>query len=155
MGGPQSFRSGVLQIYYVVIAIELNYSMIQSAGEFVDHNLSTLLDEELDQCSFPNWAEFPSSPHDFLNDITPSNESILEFMILFEIPWEYSHYISSFLLNMEKMEKELKSLVSIDVIDQSQFPSTSYPMPLEGNLRNISKTNSIEILVKLRVVEHI
>lgn len=39
--------------------------------------------------------------------------------------------------------------------DQSEFPSTSYDIFFEGNSSNISKTISIDISVKLGVVEYI
>ena len=53
------------------------------------------------------------------------------------------------------MEKQIQTHISTEIVNQSQLPSTSYPILSEGNLGNIFKTITIDILVKLGVVEHI
>lgn len=56
--------------------------MIQSIGESIDFESGPLLDEELDQCSSPNWEKYPPLSHNFLNGTLPSDEAILEVMTL-------------------------------------------------------------------------
>jgi hypothetical protein len=79
----------------------------------------------------------------------------MEVMNLQDKPWEDFHHRSSFLPLGEKKETQIQTLVSTDIQDPSLLPSTSYPILSEGNLGNISKTISIDISVKLGVVENI
>ena len=61
---------------------QLSYSAIQSAGQYVDPDPCLSFSGELDQSFFPHVARPISVAHDFLNDILPSNESILEVFSL-------------------------------------------------------------------------
>jgi hypothetical protein len=104
----------------------------------------------------PNWETSPYISyisHDFLNDTLPLDEAILEVMTLFERTWEDSHHQSSFISTKERLETQ--NFCLSDVFNQSHIPSTSNPIISKGNLSNITKKNSVEILEKTRVMEHI
>lgn len=62
--------------------IETSYDAIQSTKPSIDIDLSHLLDAKLDQFYLPNWETISSLSHDFLNDILPSDEAIMEVMAL-------------------------------------------------------------------------
>ena len=132
---------------------ELSYSAIRCETE---SNVCFSRDNELDQYSLPKWADIPSSPyHDFLSDTLLSDESILESMMLSERPWEDNHHRSSVLSTPSEEEFPLKIEAFVNGKDKSHSPSTSYGVSSEGNLSNISKTITIDISVKLGVVETI
>ena len=70
-------------------------------------------------------------------------------------PWDSMHHCSSFLPNYERVENILQNLIYSNTVSQPIDPiMTSFAL-LEGNLWNILKTISIDILVKLGVVEHV
>jgi hypothetical protein len=117
---------------------KLSYSPIKSTREFVDLNLGLLLDEELYHFSFPYRVKPPSTSHEFLNGVLLSENIIMEFMTLGDRPWEYSHHRSYFLPGPKRVEKHIQTLISTDVRNQSQFPSTLESNFSEGNLGNIS-----------------
>ena len=130
---------------------ELSYSAIQSESE------STVCfpqEDKLDQYSLPEWADIPSSSsHDFLSDTLLSDEAILEAMMPSERPWEDNHHRSSTLPPLYKEKLPLYSEVSDN--GRTRSPSTSYGISTEGKLSNISKTITIDISVKLGIVETI
>ena len=109
---------------------------------------------ELDQYSLPEWEDIPSSSsHDFLNDSLLSNKAIIEAMTLSERPWEDNHHRSSVLPPLNEEDPLLISMATKDGLTRS--PSTSYGISTEGNLSNISKTITIDILVKPSIMEAI
>ena len=130
---------------------EKKYSTIQS--ESVSTICSPQVDE-LDQYSLPEWVDIPSSSsHDFLSDTLLSDEVILKAMMLSERPWEDNHHRSSVL---PLLNEEVTPLAS-EATDHgpTRSPSTSNGISTEGNLSNISKTITISISVKPRVVQTI
>ena len=130
---------------------ELSYSTIQSKSE------STICfseEDELDQYSLPEWADIPSSSSpDFLSDTLLSDEAILEAMMLSERPWEDNHHRPSILPPLNEEALPLQPEASNNGLTHS--PSTSYCISSEGNLSNISKTITIDILIKPGIVETI
>ena len=74
-------------------------------------------------------------------------------MMLSERPWEDNHHRSSIL---PPLNEEVTPLTS-EATDHgpTHSPSTSYAISTEGNLNNISKTITIDISVKPRVMETI
>ena len=57
--------------------------------------------EEEDPYALPAWAVSSSHSHDFLDDIFPSDEAILEAMSGLEQPWGELHHRSYFLPNLD------------------------------------------------------
>jgi hypothetical protein len=110
---------------------------------------------EFDQYSFPMWVVTPPSLHDFLDTELPSDEAIMEVMASVDRPWEDMHHQASFLPNLERLEVDMKNLVSIDNVEWYQSPIMTHDVYSKGNLENISKTIPINILVKPGVMEHI
>lgn len=130
---------------------KLSYLAIQSEIESI---VCSSHENELDQYSLPEWANIPSSSsHDFLSDTLLSDEEILEAMIMSEWTWEDNHHWSSLLPLL--IEEELPLQTEASDNGQYQSPSTSYGVSLEGNLRNISKTITIDISVKPDIMEMI
>jgi hypothetical protein len=78
------------------------------------------LDVELDQYSLPNWVVSPSTSHDFINNVLPLDEAIMESMALGDRPWEDSHNGSFFLPDSERVEKHIQTLVSTHLVDHPQ-----------------------------------
>lgn len=86
---------------------EETYSAIHS--ESVSH-ICPPTEGELDQYSFPEWADIPSfSSHDFLNDILLSDEAIIETLALSERSWEDNHHRSSILPPLNNEDPPLAS----------------------------------------------
>ena len=54
----------------------------------------------------PTWAVESSHAHDFLNDVFPSDEAIIEAMSGVEPPWEKLHHRSYFLPELDRIEHE-------------------------------------------------
>ena len=74
-------------------------------------------------------------------------------MALTERPWEDLHHQSSFLPDKERVANQLRNLKNhVDTTEST--PNSQNPLS-EGNLGNMSKTISIDISIKARVVEHI
>ena len=67
------------------------------------------LDLELDQFSLPNWAKNSPLSHDFLENVLPSDEVVMEVMTLTEWPWEELHHHTSFLPHKESVETQLQN----------------------------------------------
>ena len=105
--------------------------------------------------SLPNWLKSTPSSSDHFLEIFPSDESILEVMCLEEWPWEDLHHRASFLPNLTTVEKDIKSIITTDIVQHPQTPILIDDVFSEGNLANISVTMSIDISVKPGVVENI
>ena len=75
-------------------------------------------------------------------------------MALTKHPWEDIHHRSSFLPDQERVEKQIQVLSSTHIIDTPSVSPISQPTSSKGNLGNISKAISIDISVKLGVMEH-
>lgn len=97
--------------------IETCYDTIQLAEPSIDYDLSRLSNAELDRFSLPNWETISSLSHDYLKEILPSYESIMEVMALTKQTWEDLHHRSSFLLDQERVGKQIQVLASIHIVD--------------------------------------
>jgi hypothetical protein len=130
---------------------EKTYTVIQSESVSM---ICPPLEDELDQYSLCEWEDISSSSsHDFLSNALLSDESILEDMMLSERPWEDNHHRSSILPPFNEEVTPLASEATDD--GPTHSPSTSYGIAMKGNLSNISKTITIDISVKPKVVQSI
>ena len=64
---------------------------------------------KLDQFSLPNWEKNYPLSHDFLENVLPSDEVIMEVITISKWPWEDLHHHSSFLLDKEGVETQLQN----------------------------------------------
>ena len=103
----------------------------------------------------PYWLEHPSPSLNYLSHTLPTDESIMEVMLLDEMPWEYYHHRSSFLPPCNMVENHFSPMVSSDIVLNPQSPILTRSVDSEGNLCNITKTIPIDISVKLSVSENI
>ena len=55
---------------------------------------------------FPAWVVESSHAHDCLNNVFPSDETIIEAMSRVEPPWEELHHRSYFLPQLNRMERD-------------------------------------------------
>ena len=94
-----------------------------------------------------------SYSHDFLNDVLLSDEAIIEAMTLSKRPWEDNHHRLSVLPPLHDEDSPLTPTATED--GPTRSPTTSSHLPTEGNLSNIAKTITIDILVKSGIVEAI
>ena len=85
-------------------AIEKYYMAILSAEPPTEIDANQPLDLELDQFSLLNWEKYSPLSHDFLENVLPSDEAIMEVMALTKQPWENLRPRSSFLPNKERVE---------------------------------------------------
>ena len=74
-------------------------------------------------------------------------------MTLSERPWEDNHHRSSILPPLDDEDPPLTSMAT--EVGSTHSPSTSYGISIEGNLRNISKTITIDISVNPGIMEAI
>ena len=89
--------------------IEKFYMAILAAESPAEINPNQPLDLELDQFSLPNWENNSPLSHDFLENILPSYEAIMEVISLTERPWEDLHHRSSFHPDKERGETQLQN----------------------------------------------
>lgn len=108
-----------------------------------------------DPFSLLSWLGSPPSYFYYLIHTFPSDESIMEAIILEEILWKDHHHRSSFLLDLTTVKNNIKSLVSPDVVDNPQILILMENVLSEGNLGYITLTMFIGISVKPGVVENI
>ena len=133
--------------------VEISYQVIQTTCPDLDLGLQK--DVELDQYPFPNRPFL----HPFLMtyytlyylQIRPSWSSQPQDKGLGRI----CIIIHIFFPNIERMEKYIEILVSIDIVKWPQSPIMIHDVIFKGNLGNISNTIPINILVKPGVVENI
>ena len=83
------------------------------------------------------------------------DESIMEIMSVNEPVWEDHHHRSYFLPNACLVCFDLESLISTDIVTHPQTPILLQNIESEGNLCNITKTTSIDILVKPGTIKHV
>ena len=69
-----------------------------------------------DHYHMPYWLKHPSPYLDYLSHTLPTDESIMEVMLLEEIPWEHYHHQSSFLPPCHMVENHFASMVSSDIV---------------------------------------
>ena len=103
----------------------------------------------------PYWLEHPSPSLDYLSHTLPTDESIMEFISLDEMPWEDYHHRSSFLPPCHMVENHFTSMVSSDIVHNPQSLILTRSVDFERNLSNITKTILVDISVKPGVFENI
>lgn len=91
-----------------LLPIEKYYMAILSKEPLAETNPNNPLDLELDRLSLPNWENTSPLSHEFLDNVLPSNESIMVVMTLTNWSWEDLHHWSSFLPNKERVEYQLR-----------------------------------------------
>jgi hypothetical protein len=107
-----------------------------------------------DTYSMPSWLNSLSSKIDYISQIFPSNESIMEMLSLDDVPWNDSHHRSSFLPPLEDIQEEIRYVFPSHVVDFPQSPILTQDTLSEGNLGNISSMIVFDISIKEGVVEN-
>ena len=74
--------------------IEKSYMEILAAETPAEINPNQPLDFERDQFSLPSWENNSPLSHEFLENILPSDKTIMEVMALTKWPWEDLHHHS-------------------------------------------------------------
>jgi hypothetical protein len=108
-----------------------------------------------DAYSVPCWLDSLSSAVDYISQIFPSDESIMEFFIINDLPWDDNHHRSLFLPPLEEIHQDICSVFPPDVTDAPQSPILTQDTLSEGNMGNISTTIVIDISIKEGVMENI
>ena len=83
-----------------MIAYQVNFDCVAEPSPY------SLWTEEEDPYVLPAWAVESSHTHDFLDDVFPSYEAIIEAMSVVEQPWEELHHRSYFLPKLDCLERE-------------------------------------------------
>ena len=84
-----------------------------------------------------------------------TDESIQEFLSIYELQWHDLHHRSSFLPDLDRFENNFSSIFTVDYVKEPQSPISITNSDFEINLGNISSMVPIDILVKLGVIENI
>jgi len=129
---------------------EAKYNTIQFASPPEDQHLLVS-----NSYLLPSWLDSLSSTFDYILHIFPSDESIMEMPNIEEAPWDDNHHHSSFLPNLDEIEKEISSIFLTDIVNSPQYPILTHDTIFEGNLGNISQTNNVDIFTKEGVMENI
>jgi hypothetical protein len=103
----------------------------------------------------PSWLDSLSSAIDYISQIFPSDESIMEILSIDDVPWDDNHHRSSFLPPMEEIHQDIHSIFPPDVTHSTQSPILTQDTLSEGNMGNISITIVIDISIKEGIVENI
>jgi hypothetical protein len=127
------------------------YDAIQSASPSLDNQHMVASNSY----SIPSWLNSLSSNFDYILQIFPSDESIMEMLSIEESPWNDNHHCSSFLSSLDEIEENIQSIFPYDIIDNPQSLILIQDTITEGNLGNISHTINIDISGKEGVMEHI
>ena len=69
--------------------------------------------------------------------------------------WEDHHHKSMFLPNTSSVNHDYASLFPTDIVNVPQCPILLQDTDSEGNLCNITQTNSIDISAKPDTIEHV
>jgi hypothetical protein len=108
-----------------------------------------------DAYSVPSWLDSLSSSINYISQIFPSDESIMEILSIDDLPWDDNHHRSSFLPPLEEIHQDIHSVFPPYVIDAPQSPILTQDTLSEGNMGNISTTIIIDISIKEGVMENI
>ena len=111
--------------------------------------------EEEDPYVLPTWAVESSYAHDFLDDVFPSDEAIIESMLGVEPPWEDLHHRSYFLPKLNHMEHEEYREILSEKIGSPVVPLSSSSQMADGNMENLSPTIPINISRDPKKVENV
>jgi hypothetical protein len=130
---------------------EATYVTIQSASPSsnTSHSLAP------DTYSVPSWLDSLSSVIDYISHIFPSDESIMEMLSIDDLPWDDNHHRSSFLLPLEEIHQDIRSVFPPNVTEAPQSAILTQDTLSEGNMGNISTMITIDISIKEGVVENI
>ena len=111
----------------------------------VESSASSSQTKEDNPYASPAWAGSSSHSHDYLDDIFPSDEAILEAMSGLEQPWRELHHRSYFLPKLDDVYcDEFKAIFS-KKIDRLVVPLGSPRKYAKGNVANLSPTIPINI----------
>jgi hypothetical protein len=148
---PSPLEFDVLSDTMPLSLAEASYLAIQSASPSLNtpHSLAP------DAYSVPSWLDSLSSVIDYISQIFPSDESIIEMLSIDDLPWDDNHHRSSFLPPLEEIRQDIRSVFPPDVTEASQSPILTQDTISEGNMGNISTTITIDISIKEGVVENI
>jgi hypothetical protein len=105
--------------------------------------------------SLPSWLDSLSSTFDYILQIFPSDESIMEMLNIKESPWDDNHQHSSFLPILDEIEKDISSIFPMNIVNDPQYSILTQDKISKGNLGNITQTISVDISKKEGVVENI
>jgi hypothetical protein len=108
-----------------------------------------------DSYLMPSWLNSLSSVIDYISQIFPSDESIMEMLSIDDVPWDDSHHQSSFLPPLEEIQEDIHFVFPRDVVDFPQSAILTQDTLSEGNLGKISSTIVIDISIKEGVMENI
>jgi hypothetical protein len=86
--------------------VEASYATIQSTSPSTDdqHLLAP------DTYSMPSWLNSLSSAFDYISQIFPSDESIMEMLSINKVPWDDFHHRSSFLPPLKEIQEYIHSI---------------------------------------------
>ena len=101
------------------------------------------------------WVVESSHSHDCLDDVFPSDESILETMSGIEQPWEELHHRSYFLPNIDHLECDDFREILSEKIGSLMVPLSSPGQMAEGNMPNLSPMIPINICHDLGKIENV
>ena len=122
-----------------MIAYQVNLDCVEEPSP------SSLWTEEEDLYVLPAWAVESSHSHDFLDDVFPSGEAILEAMSGVEQPWEELHHRSYFLPKLDRMDCDDFMAILSKNIGSPMVPLSSLGMMADGSMDNLSPTIPINI----------
>jgi hypothetical protein len=134
-----------------LIPVEASYVVIQSASPSSDDRHLSAPDTYL----MSSWLNSLTSAFDYISQIFPSDESIMEIISIDDVPWDDNHHLSSFLPPLEEIQEDIYSIFPPDVVNFPQSPILTQDTISEGNLGNIASTVIIDILIMEGVVENI
>jgi hypothetical protein len=84
--------------------------------------------------SLPSSLDSLSSTFDYILHDFPLDESIMEMLSIEEAPWDDNHYHSSFIPNLDEIEKDISSIFPSDIVDSPKSPILTQDTISEGNL---------------------
>jgi len=101
--------------------------------------------EEEDPYVLPAWEVESSHSQDYLDDVFPSDEAILEAMSGIEQPWGELHHRLYFLPKLDLLECDDFREVLSDKVGRPVVPLSSLSQIAEGNMANLSPMIPINI----------
>ena len=121
----------------------------------VDPSPSSSQTKEEDPYVLPAWVLESSHSHDYLDDVFPSDEAILEAMSGIELPWEELHHRSYFLPELDRLECDDFRAILSEKIGSLVVPLSSPGQMAKGNVTNLSPTIPINISRNLSKIENV
>jgi hypothetical protein len=148
---PSPLEFDVLGDTMPLSLVEAAYIAIQSTCPFPDNPYLLAPDAY----SVPSWLDSLSYTVDYISQIFPSDESIMEMLSIDDLPWDDNHHQSSFLPPLEEIHQDIRSVFPSYVTDALQSPILTQYTLSEGNMGNISTMIVIDISIKEGVMENI